>query len=134
MTAVIEPLGIDNVYFTVTDLDAAVAFYVRCGFRRKLQIDAKRVAILTIGHETPGLVLSANQESTRGRLWVEVRDALVVAEALRAQAMQPACRETATGSVCEVSDVDGNVLGFVDYRQHPALARPFRDGAQRALS
>lgn len=134
MTAMIEPLGIDNVFFTVSDLDSAVAFYVRCGFRRKLQLDAKRLAMLTIGQEAPGLVLTQTQELTRGRFWVEVRDALVVAEALRAQGLQPHSLETATGTACELSDTDGNVLGFVDYRQQPSLARPIPEGGQRVIA
>ena len=36
----IEPLGIDNVFFTVADLGAAVAFYQRCGLKLKFRIDA----------------------------------------------------------------------------------------------
>lgn len=124
MTAAIQPLGIDNVFFSVTDLEAAVAFYVRCGFRRRLQMDAKRMAILAIGRETPGLVLAEDGGAARGRFWVEVRDASAAAEALRAQGLAPREFDTATGASCELADADGNVIGFADYRHRPALARP----------
>ena len=37
--------GIDNVLFSVTDLDAAVAFYSACGFTVKFRVDQAKMAL-----------------------------------------------------------------------------------------
>lgn len=124
MTAAIEPLGIDSVFFSVTDLDAAVAFYMRCGFRRKLHLDAKRMAIFALGNDHPGLVLSADGGGTHGHFSVEVRDARAVADALLARGINTRRSETENGTSCEVTDADGNVVGFTDHRHPSAQAQP----------
>lgn len=119
----IAPLGVDNVFFRVTDLDAAIAFYEGCGLRLKFRVDAKNMALFSIGEEAPGLVLSSDQGTAAGRLWLEVADARLVAEALSFSGMTTRLFDTATGLTCEVTDPDGNVLGFADYRHRPELAR-----------
>jgi catechol 2,3-dioxygenase-like lactoylglutathione lyase family enzyme len=74
----IEPLGINNVFFAVADLEAAVAFYQRCGLTLKFRIDAARIALFAIGAEEPGLMLREGESIGGGRLWVEVADAETV--------------------------------------------------------
>lgn len=119
----IAPLGIDNVFFRVADLDRAIAFYEGCGLRLKFRVDAKNMALFSIGDEGPGLVLSRDQGPQGGRLWVEVADARAVADALSLSGMVTRLFDTATGLTCEVTDPDGNVLGFADYCHRPELAR-----------
>lgn len=127
-TAGIELLGIDNVMFRVDDLDRAVAFYERCGFRVKFRADEKGMVLLTIGREEPGLVLRVDEGQPGGRLWVEVRDADAVAAILAAQGIATRRIETATGITCETQDSWGNLIGFADYTRLPALARPSSAG------
>lgn len=119
----IEPLGIDNVMFAVADLDMAIRFYERCGFVLKFRLDAANTALFAIGDEAPGLMLRGGAEG-RGHLWVEVNDALIVADALRGAGLEARMIETATGRTCEVPDPFGNVIGFADYSKRPDLGRP----------
>lgn len=119
----IELLGIDNVMFRVDDLDRAIAFYEGCGFVLKFRVEEKRMALLMIGTEEPGLVLRNDEGMPGGRLWVEVRDAVEVAAILTRKGLATRRIETATGITCEVQDPWGNVVGFADYTRMPALAR-----------
>jgi len=120
---VIEPLGIDNVFFTVADLGSAVAFYERCGLTLKFRIDAAKIALFSIGPEEPGLMLREGEGPGAGRLWVEVADAETVNIELAANGIAAQRLETATGVTVEVADPSGNVIGFADYSKRPELAR-----------
>ena len=119
----IEPLGIDNVFFTVADLASAVAFYDRCGLTLKFHIDAAKIALFSIGTEEPGLMLREGEGSGAGRLWVEVADAEMVSIELAANGIASERLQTATGITVEVTDPSGNVIGFADYSKRPELAR-----------
>ena len=119
----IDLLGIDNVMFNVGDLDEAIRFYEGCGFVLKFRVDEKRMALLVIGSEGPGLVLRTDEGSPGGRLWVEVRDAEKVRQILMGEGASPIRIETATGVTCEMCDPFGNRIGFADYSKMPALAR-----------
>jgi catechol 2,3-dioxygenase-like lactoylglutathione lyase family enzyme len=116
-------LGIDNVLFTVGDLDRAVAFYERCGFSLKMRHDGKGIALLAIGSEAPGLMIRTGEGPSAGRLWVEVRDADEAARVLAQAGLATKRLETATGITCEVEDPFGNVIGFADYTKRRELAR-----------
>ena len=119
----VQPLGIDNLFFQVSDLAAAISFYERCGLRLKFRLDDKQMALFEIGQETPGLVLTVGTGPAAGRLWLEVGDADGVAAAMTAAGVAVRSFDTATGRTVEVTDADGNVLGFADYRHRPDLAR-----------
>ena len=73
-------LGVDNIIFTVGDLNTAVSFYEKLGFPVKFRLDALDICVMSIGFELPGLVLKradnfvpASKEET-ARFWVEVPD------------------------------------------------------------
>jgi len=117
------PLGIDNVFFAVGDLDAALDFYRRCGLGVKFRLDAAHMALLTIGAEEPGLVVREGDSIGGGRLWVEVADAEMAAAELNALGILTERLETATGITVEATDPWGNVIGFADYSKRPELAR-----------
>lgn len=117
------PLGIDNVFFAVDDLEAAVEFYRRCGLGLKFRVEAARMALLTIGSEEPGLVLRQGTSVGGGRLWVEVDDAESAGAELNALGVPMERLETATGITIEATDPWGNVIGFADYSRRPELAR-----------
>ena len=119
----VEPLGIDNVFFTVADLGAAVAFYERCGLKLQFRIDAANMALLSIGTEEPGLMLREGEAVGAGRLWLEVVDAELVGIELAANGITAQRLETATGVTVEVTDPSRNAIGFADYSKRPELGR-----------
>lgn len=118
----VEILGIDNVLFTVADLDTAIAFYKSCGLALKVRLDPPGMALFSIGDGEPGLLLRTGGTGT-GRLWVEVRNADETAQKLKAAGIATTRLETATGITVEARDPFGNVLGFADYTRRPEMAR-----------
>src|SRR5437763_17195046 len=96
MSSIGPLLGIDNVLFTVGDLDAAVDFYAgRLGLPLIFRLPEPGVALFGIGAETPGLLVRVDQPghgSAPGgsvpagpgspRVWLEVRDARATAVGL----------------------------------------------------
>jgi predicted enzyme related to lactoylglutathione lyase len=127
-----ELLGLDNVLLPVGDLGAAVAFYQRAGFPVAFRLDEAGIALLSVGKETPGLLLRAEEELSprppvwaSARVWLEVRDARATATALAAAGVQPLAPPfpVATGWTVEITDPWGNVIGFTDYGKRPELAR-----------
>lgn len=114
--------GIDNVLFSVTDLDAAVAFYSACGFTVKFRVDQAKMALFAIGSEEPGLLIRATGPGA-GKLWVEVANADAAATELNAAGIATTRVETMTGITVEATDPDGNVVGFADYSKRPEMAR-----------
>ncbi|MFF6993629.1 VOC family protein [Streptomyces sp. NPDC008313] len=127
-----ELLGFDNVLLPVGDLDAAVAFYGRAGFPLAFRLDEAGIALLSVGKESPGLLLRLESEHAvrppewaSPRVWLEVADARAAASALTAAGVRllddpfPG----ATGWTVEFADPWGNVLGFTDYGKRPELAR-----------
>lgn len=119
----IELLGIDNVLFGVTDLNAAVAFYETCGLNLKFRVEQAGMALFAIGGEGPGLLIRRGSEAAAGRLWVEVTSADEVAAKLAAFGIATSRIETMTGITVEATDPSGNVLGFADYSKRPEMAR-----------
>lgn len=115
--------GIDNVFFGVVDLDRALTFYQQMGFKLKFAIPQLKAALLSIGHEEPGLILSEKLPAKQGKLWVEVADASQVKEHCVGLGVNGKEIETATGRTYEISDESGNVIGFADYSKKPELAR-----------
>ena len=114
--------GIDNVLFSVADLDAAVAFYTACGFALKFRVDQAKMALFSIGSEEPGLLIRATGAGS-GRLWVEVADADAAATELSTAGIGTRRLETMTGITVEATDPSGNVVGFADYSKRPEMAR-----------
>ncbi|HXG40772.1 MAG TPA: VOC family protein [Candidatus Limnocylindrales bacterium] len=118
-------LGIDNVLFSVGDLDATIEHYRRLGFELRFRLPDPPIALFGIGPERPGLLIRAGETPGGGQLWVEVPDATSAADELRAAGLAPAAPiRTATGLTVEVADPWGNVVGFADYALRPPLARP----------
>jgi catechol 2,3-dioxygenase-like lactoylglutathione lyase family enzyme len=122
-------LGIDNVLFTVGDLDAAVDFYAgRLGLPLVFRLDQPGIALFGLGGETPGLLVRRGAPDAgpgAPRLWLEVRDARATALAIANSGV--ATGEpfpVATGWTVEVADPWGNVLGFTDYTTMPERGRP----------
>lgn len=117
-----EILGIDNVLFTVAELDTAIAFYKSCGLVLKLRRDPPGMALFSIGDGEPGLLIRTGGTGT-GRLWLEVRNADEAARKLKSAGIATSRLETATGITVEARDPFGNVLGFADYTKRPEMAR-----------
>jgi predicted enzyme related to lactoylglutathione lyase len=128
-TSIGPVLGIDNVLFTVGDLDAAVDFYAgRLGLPLVFRLAQPGIALFGIGGETPGLLVRQGEAGTgpgAPRLWLEVRDARATAVALAdgGVALLAEPFPVATGWTVEVADPWGNVLGFTDYTTMPERGR-----------
>lgn len=131
-----EIFGIDNVFFTVGDMNQAVDFYGKLGFPIKFRSDAVEVTVLSLGKEQPGLLLKrmdippveAKPESAR--FWVEVKDVPALAEEFKRKGI-PIVRDLfklPTGWLLEVSDPWGNVTGFTDYAFQPEYGRSDKKG------
>jgi len=124
----IDVRGIDNVLFSVGDLDEAVRFYAGAlGLPLAFRLDGPGVALFKLGPEPPGLLVRV-QEAARSngpRLWLEVPDARAAAEALAAAGVEPVAPPfaVATGWTVEVADPWGNVVGFTDYTTMPERGR-----------
>ncbi|GIF67451.1 hypothetical protein Ais01nite_54860 [Asanoa ishikariensis] len=126
----VDVLGIDNVLFSVGDLDAAVAFYTgTLGLDLAFRLDEPGMALFRLGAESPGLLVRRGPVNGGGdgapRLWLEVADARATATALAAAGV-PALGQpfpVATGWTVEVADPWGNVLGFTDYTTMPERGR-----------
>lgn len=119
MTAV---RGIDNVLFTVGDLDAAVDFYAeRLGLPVAFRRDESGMALFRLGDQAPGLLVRRTGEEPRNvtgpRLWLAVADARATAEELSEAGVTLLAEPfpVATGWTVEVSDPWGNVVGFTDH-------------------
>lgn len=104
-------IRIDNVFFQVGELDLAVLLYEKLGFQLKLKIPRLSSAILNIGMEEPGLILTESKHPKPSRLWIEVASAIQAKEELQ----EGSILETATGTTLEVTDPWGNIVGFADY-------------------
>jgi predicted enzyme related to lactoylglutathione lyase len=122
-------LGVDNVLFTVGDLDAAVDFYAgRLGLPLVFRLDEPGIALFGLGGETPGLLVrrgSPDGGPGAPRLWLEVRDARATATAIANAGVNTGEPfPVATGWTVEVADPWGNVLGFTDYTAMPERGRP----------
>jgi len=115
--------GIDNVLFSVADLDAAVAFYTACGFVLKFRVEQARMAMFSIGAEEPGLLIRSTGAGSSGKFWVEVANADEVAAELNTAGIATTRLETMTGITVEATDPSGNVVGFADYSKRPEMAR-----------
>jgi catechol 2,3-dioxygenase-like lactoylglutathione lyase family enzyme len=123
--------GIDNILFTVADLDTAVDFYTgRLGLPLAFRADQPGVALFRLGDEPPGLLVRrgpiSDVDDGRPRLWLEVLDARATAVALAAAGLAPLSDPfpVATGWTVEVADPWGNIIGFTDYTTMPERGRP----------
>lgn len=124
-------LGIDNVIFTVGDLNQAAAFYEKLGFPVKFRLDSLGVCVLSVGFELPGLVLRkadvsvAPLDPERARLWVEVPDSRKTLKELEKEgvALLREPLKLPTGLLVEVADPWGNVVGFTDHLAMPQFGR-----------
>jgi predicted enzyme related to lactoylglutathione lyase len=124
-------LGVDNIIFTVGDLNTAVSFYEKLGFPVKFRLDALDICVMSIGFELPGLVLKradnfvpASKEET-ARFWVEVPDTQKSLLELKKIGIKP-IREPLnlpTGLLVEVADPWGNIVGFMDHLFMPQTGR-----------
>lgn len=130
MTAVMVR-GIDNVLFTVGDLDTAVDFYAgRLALPLVFRMDEPGIALFRLGDEPPGLLVRRGPLTGVGeacpRLWLEVADARATAIALAAVGVTTLAEPfpVATGWTVEIADPWGNVVGFTDYTSMPERGRP----------
>ncbi len=116
-------LGIDNIFFTVVDINSAIEFYQKIGFELKFKIPNIQSALFNIGKEEPGLILQQTSNISPSKLWVEVQDAKDVQKELSELNISGKMLEAATGLTFEVTDSCGNIVGFADYCKKPELAR-----------
>lgn len=122
-------LGIDHVVFAVGDINLAVEFYQRLGFRLQFQSTQAGAAVLVISEEHPNLLLLKGPEKKGGiehpRLWIEVDDAQAAMKELKEKGFKLASepRLMATGWLVEVMDPWENVVGFNDYHLQPQFGR-----------
>jgi len=125
--------GIDNILFTVGDLDAAVDYYgARLGLPLVFRLDDRGIALFRLGDEPPGLLVRESAEAgsptsndTRPRVWLEVADARAAGAELARRGLSPLGDPfaVATGWTVEVADPWGNIVGFTDYTTMPERAR-----------
>jgi catechol 2,3-dioxygenase-like lactoylglutathione lyase family enzyme len=108
-------LGVDNVLFSVGDLDGAVEFYTGLGL--PLVFRHGEIALFRLGPEAPGLLVRREDAAGGGRVWLEVPD-------VRALSTVERPFPVATGWTVEVADPWGNVVGFTDYTTMPERGRP----------
>lgn len=129
----VRVLGVDNVLFTIGDLDEAVAFYgTALGLPLAFRMDEPGIALFRLGDEPAGLLVRRGEiapdavpDAGRPRVWLEVADARATAAALR-EAGVPILAgpfPVATGWTVEVADPWGNVIGFTDYTTMPERGR-----------
>lgn len=112
-----EPLGIDNVFIPVANLEQAVRWYADvAGMSAKVRTDD--MAVLDVGGDVAGIVLTVSPEPMPVRIWLEVSDAAAVAAELGTSTFA-----IPTGLTTEIADPWGNKLGFADYTARPQLAR-----------
>lgn len=124
-------LGIDNIVLDVVDLNLARTFYgTVLGLVEKYYFPESGVLGYRIGGEETGLVLRRNPDTRptrhRGpRVWFEVADTNKATEELTLANVEIVSGPTAvrTGTVIEIADPFGNVIGVVDYSAAPDLAR-----------
>jgi catechol 2,3-dioxygenase-like lactoylglutathione lyase family enzyme len=122
-------LGIDNIVFTVGDINQAVEFYQRLGLRLQFQSAQAGAAVMVISDEHPNLLLLKGLTQPGGiehpRLWIEVDDAKVATQELKENGFSFASepRLLPTGWLVEVKDPWGNVVGFNDYHLQPQFGR-----------
>jgi predicted enzyme related to lactoylglutathione lyase len=127
-----ELLGFDNVLLPVGDLAEAVGFYQRAGFAVGFRLDEAGIALLTVGGETPGILLREEEGVGHrpppwpsSRMWLEVSDARKAAQRITGAGIEllDAPFSVATGWTVEIADPWGNVIGFTDYSKRPELGR-----------
>lgn len=116
-------LGIDNVFFEVGDLEKAISFYDRLGFKLKFKIPHISSALFNIGNEEPGLMIKETRNPNPSKLWLEIKDAQQAKEKCDQLGIVGTILETATGFTFEMQDPWNNVIGFADYLKKPELAR-----------
>lgn len=124
-------LGVDNAMLSVGNFEKALDFYgSKLGLPLKFQMPSMGLAGFRLGQEEPGLFVKAGavpeQEPRESpRLWLEVADARLAADELRARGLAPLADpfEVATGWTVEFADPWGNVIGLTDYTGAPERAR-----------
>lgn len=116
-------LGIDNVFFEVAELEAAIAFYQKLGFPLKFKIPQLPGALLKIGEEEPGLILHQVAAPKPSKIWIEIENAHLAKDLCEKLHIKGILLETATGLTYEIEDPWKNKLGFADYSKKPGLAR-----------
>lgn len=82
-----------------------------------------KATLFSIGQEEPGLILYEKEKIAPSTLWVEVKNAQSVQRECEQLGFSGRMLETATGFTFEITDVDGNKIGFADYKKKPELAR-----------
>src|SRR5262245_31744878 len=99
-------------------------------------MDARGIALFSIGNETVGLLARVAPQTSSGgmRVWLEVADARAAATVLSGRGLSPLRDpfETATGWTVEVSDPWGNVVGLTDYTLRPERGRSGRERREPA--
>ncbi len=116
-------LGIDNVFFEVADLEKALSFYEKLGFKKKIDIPQLKAILFSIGEEEPGLIICQKKTVSPSKLWVEVESAEEIKTLCHSLGIPGKDIQTITGVTFEVSDDAGNYIGFADYSIKPELAR-----------
>ena len=116
-------LGVDNVFFEVADLEKALSFYEKLGFKKKIAIPQLKAILFSIGEEEPGLIIGQKNTVSPSKLWVEVGSSEEIKTLCHSLGMTGKDIQTTTGMTFEVSDDSGNSIGFADYSKKPELAR-----------
>lgn len=127
----VHVLGVDNAMLLVGDFDRALDFYgSKLGLPLKFRMRGMGLAGFRLGLEEPGLFVKAGAVPEQGprespRLWLEVADARLAADELRARGLAPLADpfEVVTGWTVEFADPWGNVIGLTDYTGAPERAR-----------
>jgi predicted enzyme related to lactoylglutathione lyase len=116
-------LGIDNIFIQVKDLEHAANFYEKLGCVHKMNIPQIPASLFSIGNEEPGIILCKATEPKPSKLWIEVEDAKQAQIECNKIGIVGRFLEHGTGFAFEITDADGNIIGFTDYSKKPELAR-----------
>ncbi|MCX6994979.1 MAG: hypothetical protein NTY13_04065 [Chlamydiae bacterium] len=116
-------LGIDNIFFEVRDLNAAILLYQQLGFTLEFKIPKLPGALLKIGKEEPGLILQEAIFPSPSKLWIEITNARLFKTICENAQLTGELLETTTGYTYQMKDPWKNVLGFADYAKKPDLTR-----------
>jgi predicted enzyme related to lactoylglutathione lyase len=127
----LEVLGVDNIMLAVGDLEQARAFYeTTLGLPVKFAVPQAGIVGYRLGDEEPGLMIRVqamppSPPRDTPRVWLEVKDARVAANALRGKGARLLSEpmEIVTGWAVELADPWGNVLGLTDYVKDPGKGR-----------
>lgn len=112
----------DNFFLPADNLAESIRFYAETlGLEKKFEFTEQGMVAFKVGTEEPAIILKdkTKMPGTMPTIWMEVEDATVIYEKLKAKGVVflSAPFRIRTGWAVEFTDPSGNRLGFTDYKQ-----------------